>query len=301
MKKILLLFLCIFIFSSFQSCKITNQYKTYEDGYDIKIAAELENHMLYLESLPILHFDMKNVNVSTTSENYKLVLVNNDYYLVSDAIANHLSYFQDNYVILDNTPQTNESKKAKFGDVELPLDDVIEDGTKQEYSREIRMVAWTADGTRYSYQFRTFVSGGKRYYAFCYSSPLTMALEQSLMVIRQNGKNKLLLIPLPFDTKYEVSGSNLTTEALLEKDTYLNDKFNTYLYPDYLSTKSLDEKIEVIKLWYEKHCNGIQTDDDFIIEYAGGRFIVEFDRTKEDGMTGNMNPAFGLKYIGSIY
>lgn len=301
MKKVLLTIVFFVLTLALQSCKITNQYKTYEDGYDIKIASELTDYMLYPTSLPLLHFDMKDVNVSTTSTNYKLVLVSNDFYKVSDAYELNMKNNLEGYVILENISQTNETELAKFGSENLKIDKELLDGTPQSSSKEIRLVGWTNSGTRYSYQFRTFVSNKKRYFAFCYSTPLVMSLEQSLMVVKIDGKNKLLLIPLPFDTKYEVSGSNLTLEALTKKDTYLDEKFNTFLYPESLKRKTLEEKKASIRVWYETYCNGALIDDSFIIEYAGARFEVIFDALKEDGATGKMQEAFRLNYIGPVY
>lgn len=296
-KHICLLLILTFLFSLLTSCKIRNKYITYPDGYDIKVAEELEPHLLSPTTEPVLHFDMKNVNVSTTSTNYQLILVSNDFELVSDAFGKHLSTYAKNYIILEDSPQTNEDKEAKFGSTTKKLDDVDEFGNKQEYSREIRMVAWNDDGTRYSYQFRTFVSNKKRYYAFCYSTQLTIALEQSMMVVKIDGKNKLVMTPLPYDTKYEVSGSNLKIDALIDKDTYLDEKFNTYLYPNSLSNLTKEEKIIQIKEWYQNYCNGHELDDQFIIEYLGVRFIVDFNATKEDGMTGEKIEAFSLRYL----
>jgi len=301
MKKILVFICLIFSILALQGCKIKNQSKTFPDGFDISVGQELMEYMLYPDHLPVMHFDMPNVNVSTTSTNYKLVLVNNDFYKVSDAWEQNLKQNAKGYIILENLSQANESKYAKFGGDDLELDEFFEDGTKQESSKEIRLVTWTSSGTRYSYQFRTFVSNKKRYYAFCYSTPLVMALEQSLMVIKIDGKNKLLLIPLPYDTLYEVSGSNLTIDALIKKDTYLDPKFNTFLYPNALNNEPLEKKRISIMNWYEEFCNGLLVDDKFIIEYAGARFEVDFDASKEDGATGKMLDAFRLIYLGPIY
>lgn len=296
MKRISILIIaigCIFILSS---CNIKNKSIMYEDGYDITIAEELQPYFIYSEQIPILHFDMKNVNVSTTSNNYQLILVNNDFNLVSDAWEKHLKKYGLNYIVLENAAQTREDKKAKFGNVDMDLDEFDEFGNKQEYSREIRLVAWSNSGTRYSYQFRTFVSGGKRYFAFCYSTSLTMALEQSLMVTKVDNKNSLLLIPLPYDTKYEVSGSNLTLDSLIKKETYLDEKYYTFFYPNSLSNKTLEEKIEKVKEWYQTYCNGRMNNDEFIIDYAGATFKVTFNVTKEDS-SGNKHDAFKLAYI----
>lgn len=296
MKKVILILTTIYICLTLVSCKIENKYINYADGYDVTVGEELKPYLLYPEQIPTLHFDMKNLHVSTSSNNYQLILVNNNYENISDAWSKHISVYDGQYVILENAPQTRESKNAKFGDTNKKLDEFDEFGKKQEYSREIRMVCWTNDGTRYSYQYRTFVSGGKRYYSFCYSTPLTMALEQSMMVVKVDNSNKLVLVPLPFDTKYEVSGSNLTVDALINKNTYLDEKYNCYVYPNSLTSLSKEEKVEKVKAWYQTFCNGRMENDIFVIDYSGSKFKVSFNETKEDS-NGKKQDAFKLTYI----
>lgn len=298
MKKIGILMLLLFLFT-LGGCSCSNQFETRADGFDVKIAKELEPYLLYPESMPILHFDMKDVNISTTSTQASYVLVNNDFYKVSEAWGKHLSQYNSHeQVIILEVEQKNDKGKAKFGGETLKLDEVDEIGKPQMYSKEIRMVAWTKNGTRYSYQYRTFVSGGKRYYAYCYSVALSMTLEQSLMVERVNGENKLLFVPLPYDTKYEVSGSTLTVDALINKMTYLDEKYHKYAYPSSLSLLPLEEQKEKVRNWYETYCNGQIIEDTFVIEYAGAKYQVEFDKTKIDVSTSKEVPAFELTYIG---
>ncbi len=299
-KKIFLCLAIIFCFLALTSCKIRNEYKTFEHGFDLTIAEELQDYFIYKESIPKLHFDMDNVNVSVGSTNSNYVLVENDFTKVSDAWANHLAMYNDDQkIIISSTDQTNDKGKAIFGGVTKKLDEKDEFGNPQKYSKEIRLVAWTTDGTRYSYQYRTFVSEGKRYYAFCYTNSLTMTIEQPLMVVKQNNQNRLLLLPLPFDTKYEVSGSTLTLDALINKTTYLDSKYYHFAYPNYLAEKSLEEKIEAVKKWYETYCDGAYDNEEFKIKYAGAAYSINFNSTKKDSSTGKESPGFEIKYLGA--
>lgn len=300
MKKLLLVIVLLLTLSTLQSCKIQNKSKNYPDGFDITVNDELLPYFIYKDEVPKLHFDMNDVNVTESSTSNHYILVNNDFYEASDAWAKHLSMYEDNEIIkIQELLQTDDKGKAKFGKEHLSLDDVDEFGNKQEYSKEIRMVAWNKDGTRYSYQHRTFVSGGKRYYIYCYSTSLSVSLEQSLMVVKINGSNKLLLVPLPYDTKYEVSGTNLTVDSLINKDTYLAERYRRFTYPNYLSNYSFAEKVQKIKDWYITYCNGTEENGVFTITYAGAKFQIDFDTTKKDASTGEEQRAFELKYIGS--
>lgn len=301
MKKLSILLLIIISLMTLQGCKIRNESKNYPNGFDITVSEELVEYFIYKESIPKLHFDYNNVNVTTTSVNSHYILVNNDFYKASDAWEKHLSmYDKDEMLIIQQLDQTDDKGSAKFGSEKLKLDEVDEYGNEQVCSKEIRMVAWNKEtnGTRFSYQHRTFVSGGKRYYIYCYSTSLSVCLEQSLMVVRVNNQNKLLLVPLPYDTKYEVSGSNLTIDALVNKDTYLATRYRRFAYPSYLSNYSLDEKITKVKEWYTTYCDGYILGDMFIINYAGARYEVKFNVTKKDSSTGDELDAFELLYLG---
>ena len=284
-----------------QGCKIKNESVNHPNGFDITVSEELIEYFIYKDEIPKLHFDYNNVNVTVTSVNSHYILVNNDFYEASEAWSKHLSMYDNNEIIvIQELSQTDDNGSAKFGKDKLTLDEVDEFGKEQKNSKEIRLVAWNKEtnGTRFSYQHRTFVSGGKRYYIYCYSTSLSVCLEQSLMVVRKDNQNKLLLVPLPYDTKYEVSGSNLTVDALINKDTYLASRYRKFAYPSFLEGYNLEEKIQKVKEWYTTYCDGKMIADMFVINYAGARFEVKFNETKTDSSTGNVMDAFELLYLG---
>lgn len=297
--SIILILLCTSCSSSC-SC-LTNNYQTFPDGVYVTVPDALKVHMLYPEHVPSLFFDMKDVNVTENSSPSARIFVRNDYYKISEAWAKHLDrYEEDEYIITFSQEQTNDDGKAKFGKVFLDLDEKDEFGNEQKYSIEYKMVAWDKDGTRYSYQYRTFVSNKVRYYAYCYTDNLTISMELPLMVLQQDiPQNKLLLLPLPYDTKYEV-GSNLTAEALINKNTYCyetNSEYYEFNYPNILTGLTDEEKEKSVKDWYIKYCSGKYenyTDEEqiFVIEYAGARFKVDFIKNKEGVKV------FKLSYIG---
>lgn len=304
MKKLSLIVLLVIFVITLNGCKFENKSKNFPNGFDITVNEELIQYFIYKDDIPKLHFDYENVNVTTTSTNSHYILVNNDHYKSSEMWEKHLSMYDSNeMIIIQELSQTDDEGNAKFGKDHLTIDEYDEYGNEQYHSKEVRMVAWdqSTNGTRYSYQHRTFVSGGKRYYIYCYSTSLSVCLEQSLMVVQENNQNKLLLIPLPYDTKYEVSGSNLTVDALINKDTYLGVRYRRFMYPQYLSNYSLEEKVQMVKDWYITYCNGYTNKSDmFIISYAGAKFEVKFDGiTKQDSSNGETFDAFELVYLGS--
>ena len=301
MKRLCVLLLIIIGIITLQGCKIKNDSVNHPNGFDITVSEELIDYFIYKDEIPKLHFDYNDVNVTVTSINSHYILVNNDFYEASDAWAKHLSIYEPNeMIIIQELSQTDDKGSAKFGSDKLTLDDVDEYGNEQKHSKEVRMVAWNkaTNGTRFSYQHRTFVSGGKRYYIYCYSTSLSVCLEQSLMVVRKDNQNKLLLVPLPYDTKYEVSGANLTIDALINKDTYLGVRYRRFAYPSFLQNYSLSEKEQKVKEWYTTYCNGKMIGNMFVIDYAGARFEVKFNVTKSDASTGDEMDAFELLYLG---
>ena len=296
-SKILACFMLAICLLLFSSCNIfKNQYTTMPNGVDITVPEELKKHFLYPESVPSLHFGYNNINVLSASTEDHYIFVENDFYQISDEWGKFITKYKDDHVITKATKQTNETASARLGSKFLPLDEYV-DGVKQECSMEYLMVCFDEDGSRYSCSFRTFVSGGKRYYGYSYTGNLEIKLNLPLQVIKVNGEKKLLLLPLPFDTKYTVS-NNTRTEALLKKDTYLKESNYIFDYPEHYSNgKTKDElteeqRIEEITNWYKKYCNGEEIDYELYIEYAGARFRVNFDAGKE-------KEAFKLEYLGS--
>ncbi len=313
-KKIVKIFMCLIMLISLlllSSCNILkNKYVTMEHGVDITIPDEWKEHFLYPNDVPSLHFGYDGINVLEASTKDHYTFVQNDFYAISDAWGEYLKEFKDNYIITKATKQTNETITARLGGEFLPLDEMMEDpnkpGTfiKQESSMEYLMVCFDEDGTRYSCSFRTFVSGGKRYFGYAYTGNLEIKLNMPIMVVKENNEKKLLLLPLPFDTKYTVS-NNARLDAVLKKDSYLNETNYIFDYPttytkdDFVIEGSSDKKTEwtieqkqqFIEEWYIKYCHGEYIDDILYVEYAGARYSVNFD-------AGTSKEAFSLKYVG---
>lgn len=299
MKKIVSI-LSIFILTLvMNSCSLLkNKYITMANGVDITIPNEYKEHMLLPNHIPIIHFDLENVRISTDSTNSLVRFVQNDPYILSDAMANHLSRYTNNQIIETRSVEREEKKGAKLGSDYLPIDE----GTK---SLEKIIIATQNDGTRISYSFRTFQSSGKIYYAYSYTENMSIALEMPLMVVREKDIKKLVLLPIPYNTKYIIGGYNIELDSLLKKDQYLDTtKENYYIfnYPTYLKAINADTSylINEVKDWYIKHCNGHFEDNQFVIEYLGVKFWIDFNQEKLNSDTEKIEPAFQIKYIGIV-
>lgn len=310
--KIFVCFMMIISLGLLSSCGIfKNKYVTMEHGVDITIPDDWKAHFLYPNDVPSLHFGYDGINVLEASTKDHYTFVENDFYAISDAWGAYLKEFKDDYIITKATKQTNETVSARLGSEFLPLDKEMEDPNnpghfiEQECSMEYLIVCFDEDGTRYSCSFRTFVSSGKRYYGYAYTGNLEIKLNMPVMVIKENNEKKLLLLPLPFDTKYTVS-NNARLDSILKKDSYMEasnyifDYPTTYSKDDYViegsdETKkelSIEQKQKFIEDWYIKYCNGKYEDGVLYVEYAGARFSVNFD-------AGKNKEAFSLSYVGA--
>lgn len=299
MKKIsktkhLLLLILVLISGLLTSC--TNKYEVMEDGVTITVSKELQKYMVQT-TLPTLHFDYDNVRVMSEADGSAYFFVQNDQYQLSEHFAAHLSrYSQDQIFIVAESDQKYDNGKAKFDGKDLPLDEVIENGTEQKYSKEYQIVTVNDDGTRYSYQFRTFVSNQKRYFIYRYTSNIGISLEQSLMVISGEKENRLVLVPLPYDTTYQVSPVNIELKSLIHKDTYTDERYNKYPYPNALKDLSETEIKAKITDWYIKYCCGEVISDELFISYYGVKFKVIFGI--ENAGNEQNKKGFQLVYLG---
>ena len=322
--KIIVCFLMLIGICFLSSCNLfKNKYTTMENGVDITVPDDWKQHFLYPEDVPSMHFGYNGINVLSASTKDHYTLVENDFYKQSDAFAKFLSSFgfsrlpEDidvddyNYIITKATKRSEENVSARTkGKNTLKLDQLMEDPNRrgsfiaQECSMEYLVVGFGEDGTRYSCSFRTFVSDGKRYYAFAWTGNLEIKMNMPIMVVKENDEKKLLLLPLPYDTKYTVS-NNARLDAIMKKDSYLDESNYVFDYPnvfyhtDYVidgSEEKLPEytpeqKRELVIKWYEKYCKGEYIEGVFYVEYAGARFIVNLD-------AGSSKDAFSLKYVG---
>ncbi len=297
MKKIVSILSIFTLTLVMSSCSLLkNKYVTMTNGVDITIPNEYKEHMLLPNHIPSIHFDLENVRISTDSTNSLVRFVQNDPYVLSDAMANHLSRYSNDQIIETRRVEREEKKGAKLGSDYLPIDE----GTQ---SLEKIIIATQDDGTRVSYSFRTFQSNGKIYYAYSYTENMSIALEMPLMVVKEENMKKLVLLPIPYNTKYIVGGYNIELDSLLKKDQYLDTtKENYYIfnYPTYLKAINTDSSylINEVKNWYIKHCNGHFEENQFIIEYLGVKFWIDFDQEKFNNDTEKIEPAFQIKYIG---
>ena len=297
--RLSIIFVIVVLLLTSTSCtSCINKYVEMPEGVTLNVSSEIKDYLVQ-ETLPSLHFDYNGVRVMMESHGSACFFVSNDQYVLSDKFGEHLSkYSKDQIYVVSCVEQEYDKGKAMFDGKKLELDATDEFGNEQKFSKEYQLVITDIDGTRYSYQFRTFVSNAKRYYIFRYSSNMGISMEQPLMVVKgEDNKNKLVLVALPYETKYEVGPNNIKLEALLEKDTYLDEKYSKYAYPDSIKDLADNERREKVISWYETYCNGhLNQNNEFVFEYYGAQFKVEFGFT-DCGNERNKD-GFKITYLG---
>ena len=226
-----------------------------------------------------------------------------DKILVDNVIPLGYEDYISSIKVLNEVAQILEKNAVENGRLDFPSSENVKEydefGNEQKYSKEYQLVITNIDGTRYSYQFRTFVSEGKRYYIYRYSSNIGISMEQPLMVVKDtSGKNKLLLLALPYDTKYEVGPNSISLESLLEKDTYLDEKYSKFAYPESIKNEAETVRRDLIKNWYITYCNGTETETGFEFSYYGAKFKLEFGIT--DAGNERNKDGFKIIYLGNL-
>ena len=283
--------LLISLMFSLSSCNIfKNESIEMANGVDITVPDDWKEHFLCPDEVPTLHFGYDKINVLSASTKDHYIFVNNDFYAISDAWEKFLIEHKDRYIITRAIKQENEKYpgSARFGGEMIPLAEFIDEEKKikQECSMEYLMVCFGEDGTRYSCSFRTFVGEKdgtlKRYYAYSYTGNLEIRLNLSVMVIKDElGEKKLVLMPLPFDTKYNLSNTT-RLDALLKQDSFLEQSNYTFQYPTTYSSEhyiiegsgevkhefDILDRQEFIKQWYETYCNGVRDEFDLSMYIA---------------------------------
>ena len=268
MKKILLsIIVCLSMFL-LVSCD-----KTIAKDSEIvlTLSDEIKNAITYTGEIPYRKFEFEGTfNVYETSSEISVVFTQNDNFKLSDAIAEHLAQYSTRFLVTSETVQLGDKDgQALFGDLKITMDE----GTE---SKEYTIVTWNDDGTRFSYLFRTFVSGGKRYFAYCYHSGINMSMEVPLLVQKVNGEQKIFLISLPYDTKYKI-GANTKIKSLQTKEEYTTESYHTFEYPS--SFSATENRQNKVKEWYIDYCDGRYEGEQFVFTYLGNDFVVNFNDT----------------------
>lgn len=264
MKKIYTIVLFILTIITLSSCGKTYAYK---NEIKMTLTSEWIETITHKGAVPYRLFNFDGtLNVYETSTSMGYVFTKNDNYFLSSALEKHLKeVVKDNYIIVEAKEQGYDKDYAVFGKEKKPIDE----GTK---SMEYSIVTWDNDGTRYSYLYRKFTSGGVDYYIYCYHTGITMSIDIPLLVQKVDEKQQIFMISLPYDTRYTLN-VNTKIKSLKNKAEYLEDKYHHFNYPDYLTEEN---RVSGVKNWYINYCHGEEVNGLFTFIYLGIKYKVEF-------------------------
>lgn len=265
MKKIVFVLCLIFSICLVTGCK--DKTIQMENGVTMTLNQELKNAITVKSNFPSKVFKYDGIyNVYETSSDLGYIFTKNDNLKLSNDFYNHLKEYKNSYCVVSEIEQEYDKPNAVFGEQRVPLD-------SETKSMEYTIVAWDSDGTRYSYMFRTFISGGVRYFAYSYNTGITMSIEVPLLVQKVDDKQQIFMIALPFDTTYKL-GANTKIDKMLERDEYLSEEYHQFEYPAYLA--GVSNKQEKVQEWYSNYCNGHFENNQFVFEYLGIKYKVDF-------------------------
>ena len=265
MKKLLTFLLVTITLMVLTSCNNTIKYR---DQIILTLDSEWQNVLCTNGTIPsrIFQFDGE-LNVYETSTSMGIIFTKNDNYFLSQAFANHLAtVVGENYIVVSETVQNYDNDGALFGKEKKVID-----ANTQSVERSI--VSWSSDGTRYSYLFRTFKSGGTDYYVYTYNTGISISMDIPLLVQKVGGEQKIFMVSLPYDTRY-VLNINTKIKSLKNKAEYLDDKYHQFAYPNYLQNQ---DKIQGVKEWYLNYCDGVDYGDYLVFTYIGINYKVTFN------------------------
>ena len=271
-------------------------YLSYDNEIVVSIPSSFAEYMPYeKEELPkfVYQFDGTRTVAGYSKDNL-FILTKNDDLIISEEIKDILSNYTEDSLITRKSEQAAETNTALLGGQKFPI---------IEPSYEYWHILFLEDGSRLSIEYRKFTSNNVDYYGWTYANGITMRLEIPLMVreemINQELTKVLYMIPLPYHVKYEIS-TNIDLKRVLSNSDYrTNNSWYTFSYPeDIESSMSKIEKVEYVKQWYDKYCNGRQEGNDYIVSYLGYNFIINFDAIKVHKTLNVDTDAFEISFLG---
>lgn len=280
MKKILVGILLCFVLL-LTGC--SNELKSNPNGVKLYLNDEIIKYMPYEKDVVPFFVFSEGMNLNTIKYSrftFQEILSGNDDFIVSDAISDLLNEYQDNiYTKIDtqtisSTTRMNRIKivngKPKVIKEKLPVDEVFtSDDKKQKVVYDEVAFVLLENGLQLSIEYRRFNSNGKTYYAWRYTRSITLYLHYPLMVYKnEEGKNRLIILPLPNYTKYSV-GPQLALKSLIEEDTYLKESYYNFSFEP-------NRKDDIINFYIERY-NGVADNNKITCTYLGIDFIITFD------------------------
>ncbi len=265
MKKIVLCFLFIFLFS-FVACDLNDTVPN-ENKIKLDITENFKEY-IKLDEIPSFVFEFEgNLNtIKNVTKPYYTVFRDNEDIILSDAIAKIFEEYKDSiYFEVVNEDKVSNRKfttieNGKVKNINMPCDN-------ETVYDEVAYIP-LSNGLKLTMDYCRFESEGKTYYTWRYSRSIAFYLYYPLMRVDNKGSNELVILTLPNRINLHV-GPDLRLSNILTKDEYLSDTYYTF---DYLDGDDLEVKKNYV-LDYYKDYNLVKIDDNnYSFEYLNNKF-----------------------------
>ena len=244
-RKILLLIVLSFSSLFLVAC---NEVEPNENSVTLYLTESFQDLINY-EEIPsfTLNFNGTLNTISNVNKTYYTVFSNNDDKILSDAISELLSAYEGKveYVVVNE----DEVSKRKFSiiengelkNIDMPCDD-------NKVYDEVAYIALD-NGLKLTIDYCRFVSDGKTYYTWRYSSSIAMYLYYPVMTILNDSQKELVLLTLPNKVALHV-GPELKLASILTKEEYLDSSMYSF---NYASGETLEEKKACVVEYYQDY------------------------------------------------
>ena len=270
-RKILLLIVLSFSSLFLVAC---NEVEPNENSVTLYLTESFQDLINY-EEIPsfTLNFNGTLNTISNVNKTYYTVFSNNDDRILSDAISELLSTYvgKVEYVIVNE----DEVSKRKFSIIEngelKNIDMVCDDNKVYD---EVAYIALD-NGLKLTIDYCRFVSDGKTYYTWRYSSSIAMYLYYPVMPILNDSKTELVLLTLPNKVALHV-GPELKLASILTKEEYLDSSMYSF---NYESGETLEEKKACVVEYYQDYNYEKIDDTSFYFTYLNNKFKLVMNET----------------------
>jgi len=296
MKKVISI--CMLIISIFLLTSCGGNKVTPNQGEIIFSFPEEYIEYLPYSEVPTYTFTFEgnlNTIVNATTSNKK-VFGKNDDFVFSDILRDLFNKYEEKDRITYRVLRDQEAQETRMNILVEKDGEFFQESQKLKVENDIiyEELAFISleNGLTLSCEYRRFDSiideEFKTLITWKYTTPLNIVLQYPIILnLNENGEKEILLTPIPPNVIYHLGISDrLLLSTILEKDTYLNEYYRSFYYPDYNDDPrfnnddfNLEANIELVKEYYIRDANGRMDNDEFYFTYLDKDFKITFKET----------------------
>lgn len=272
MKKLLLLILLIVMGFTLSGC-LGNKVIPNEGKIELYLDPSFQEYMHY-EEVPSFTLEFLGTIYTiehVPSTNYT-IFASNDDFILSEILLDLFEEYQDAIefeIASTERAATTRMNARDENNKAIPTTLVVDD---EQLIYEVAYIS-LENGLKLSLDYRRFVSEGKTYIAWRYTSNISMFLYFPLMVAEIDGTKELLLLALPSRIAFQV-GPQLKLDNLMRRSDYLQDTKYSFGYRSDQDT--IEAQQNYVKAYYIDNHQGNMQGDMLHFHYLDVEYAVEF-------------------------